>query len=183
MQQKLTAQQHKINLFLESQKISMKADFIAWKDSRNAKEKYPSLNYSVSIFKNDRLILTTDYMMGCAHAPSYSQSRKDYDYSKLLEWECNNWRKGKYTMSLSQIMGVKDSNILPHLVDVMYHLSLDSEVLNYETFDSWAGDFGYNADSITHQNLYNQCLSIALKLNNGLGSDTLKELREMYQDY
>ena len=71
----------------------------------------------------------------------------------------------------------------PSLKDVLYSLVSDSDVLHYDSFESWASEFDYDADSRRAENTYQACLKIALKLSSILGMDKLEQLRETFQDY
>ena len=53
--------------------LTMTADFVPWSLSRNAGEKDPSLNWKITLHKDGRPFLTTDYMAGSGHCPSYNQ--------------------------------------------------------------------------------------------------------------
>lgn len=73
--------------------------------------------------------------------------------------------------------------ILPDPVDVIYSLVMDSSVLDHATFESWAGDFGYDPDSRKGESIYRQCLEIALSLRAAVGDSGLQTLAEAFQDY
>ena len=59
---------------------------------------------------------------------------------------------------------------------------VDSEVLEYSSFEQWANVFGYNEDSREAEKVYNVCLATALKFNQ-IGAAAIGELKEVYQDY
>lgn len=71
----------------------------------------------------------------------------------------------------------------PSLPDVLHSLVSDSDVLDHPTYESWAGDFGYDPDSRKGEAIYRQCLEIALKMRTMFGESGLEELRELFQDY
>jgi len=161
--------------------LSMTTKFIPWSQSRNSKEKFPSLNWKVTLLKNGKEFLTTDYGAGCGHCPSYSQ-RETYDSRQMVKLECEEGFKAKSMLSIGYVVADKKFPILPKFADVMYSLSMDAEVLEYD-FEDWAGNFGYEADSRKAKKIYNDCMEIALKLNRTLGSEGIAKLREMFQDY
>ena len=67
--------------------------------------------------------------------------------------------------------------------DVLHSLVSDSDVLNYNSFESWASELGYDLDSRKAEGIYRACLSFSLALRNGLGEQLLADLREAVQDY
>lgn len=79
--------------------LTIRAEFVPFSRSRNAKEKTPSLNWSVTLVRDGRDILTTDYSAGMGHCPSY-QSKPPIGYSYHVSrwqhdapaWECENGR-------------------------------------------------------------------------------------------
>ena len=60
---------------------TMTAEFIPFSQSRNKGDKSPSLNWRVTIQRNGRAVLTTDYSAGCAQpqgpgAPKQKRSKQ-----------------------------------------------------------------------------------------------------------
>lgn len=165
--------------------LSIEAKFVPWSQSRNKGEKHRSLNWLVTVKVGDRAILTTDYSAGIAHCPAYKQNlvkADKYANERLIKHETERGTAGRYMFSVDRVSdGGKP--ILPDPVDVFYSLSLDSEVLDYATFEEWADNFGYEADSRSAERIYRACLEIALKLRAGLGDVGLATLREAAQDY
>lgn len=150
--------------------LTVTSKFIPWSRSRNKNEKYPSLNWNVTLVQNGKEILTTEYSAGMGHAPSYKQGDNIIYRHEQIKNECE---RGK---TFSGVL------ILPDSLDVMYSLLMDSEVLEYATFEEWADSFGYNADSRQDEKLYQACLKIALQFKR-IGESIIAELREVYQDY
>lgn len=133
-------------------KLTIDSAFVPWSQSRNKAEKHKSLNWRVTLKRDGREILTTDYSAGIAHAPSYPK------------------------------LG-RGTPILPDSLDVLHSLISDSDVLDAGGFESWASDFGYDADSRKAESIYRACLDIALKLRAGIGEAGLATLREAAIDY
>jgi hypothetical protein len=59
----------------------------------------------------------------------------------------------------------------PTLVDVVQCLLRDAEALNHDTYESWANDLGYDADSRKGVAIYEKCRAVGSKLKNMLGID------------
>lgn len=180
-------EKQEIHAFIESLGMTYKTLFVPFKQSRNAKEKHVSLNWLVMIEKNSQVI-TTDYMQGIAHLPNYTQALSNNAmYADYLR-ECAN--TGKYAKNVKNResffrgAGYPLVNIpAPELTDVLYSLMMDSDALNYSSFEDWAENLGYDKDSRTAEKIYKSCLEIALKMRAMLGPDTLERLREVFQDY
>lgn len=77
---------------MERHGITVRAAFVPFSQSRNAKpDPKPgdlSLNWKVTLLKDGREVLTTDYQAGIGHAPSYkhgwSSRISPYDMELLL---------------------------------------------------------------------------------------------------
>lgn len=156
--------------------LTVEAVFVPWSMSRNKDEKRPSLNWVVALKKGGRTIVSTDYMAGEAHCPSFKlQSRRTVDQDNTIKAECETGRGRTGPHRIKRI--------LPKPEDVVHSLIMDADVLEYATFEDWAASFGYETDSRKAEAIYRACLEIALKLRNGLGEATLAALRTAFEDY
>jgi hypothetical protein len=162
--------------------LTIRAEFVALSKSRSAKEKYPSLNWRVTLCKEARDILTTDYSAGSAHCPAYK--RKDaYRKEEMIAHECEHGFRARIFESHGMITSDRKTPLLPAAHDVIHSLLLDSDVIDHPTFETWASEFGYDSDSRSAEKTYRACLEIALKLRNGVGESVLAELRSASEDY
>lgn len=165
------------------QRLTVTAVFVPFSQSRNA-DKDPkreiskrSLNWKVTLHKDGREILTTDYMAGVAHCPSYKQNaRWTLAYAGPIEFETETgrafregWENGKA--------------IEPDAMGVIASLAMDAGAIDFGSFEEWASDYGYDADSRAAEGIYRACLGIALKLRSGLGEADLATLRETASEY
>lgn len=71
----------------------------------------------------------------------------------------------------------------PDPVDVLYSLVMDSDVLNYGTFEYWASEFGYDADSRSAESTYRACLETALKMRAAIGDAGMETMKTAFEDY
>lgn len=157
--------------------LTVEADFVPWSRSRNAGEKDPSLNWRVSVLREGRLVLATDFSAGCGHAPSYKDpslgASNSVDRHEAIKQECETgfaWRgMGNF---------VKTRPLKPDPLDVLSSLAMDASVLDCATFEEWAADLGFDPDSRKGEAIYRTCLELALKLRAGLGDAGLAKLRE-----
>lgn len=182
---------------LEKYKIEYSATFVPWSQSRNKDEKQPSLNWLIRLSRKGQAI-ETDYMQGCGHVAGYKQLWNPTAWEKrnqkeLVEKTCETGKAHKYFSSLdavrwttAQKLGgywiMKLEQPQPILDEVLYSLLMDADVLNYATFEEWAGEFGYEEDSRSAEKVYQACLKIALQLKQMFTEVEIKELRELFQE-
>lgn len=162
--------------------LSMTAVFVPWSLSRNAGEKQPSLNWKVSLLKNGRKFLKTDYGAGQGHCPGYRQGDKSLCHADAVRFECERGREA----AILPGGGITNKNarpLTPSFADVLHSLASDADALDCSDFGEWADNLGYDQDSRKAEAIYRACLDIGLKLRNALGDDGLRRLREACQDY
>ena len=169
--------------------VTYAAEFVPQSKSRNASEPRPCLNWRVTLAGKGRTI-TTDYMQGIGHVPDHQHMRRTIDVANY-ETECA--ETGKYAPGGLYIKNANGSNGArsigraklppPDLLDVVYCLVSDADVIDCASFEDWAGDYGYDTDSRAAEKTYRECLAIALELRALLGDAALAELRELFSDY
>ena len=201
---------HPLETAMEKHGITIKAEFVPFSKSRNASrddmggKPWPSLNWKVTLQRNGRDVLTTDYGAGVAHCPSYNKPvPAGFDrparfwQAAVTEWECENGFEAEFTqwggfrpkrrrappIPGGEVERFERVAILPKAADVMHSLIMDSDVFNSSGFEDWAANYGYDTDSRKAESIYRACLEIALKVRAGLGESVLAELQEAAQDY
>lgn len=70
----------------------------------------------------------------------------------------------------------------PKIADVLHSLILDASAADYNLED-WCNEYGYSSDSIKALNIYKTCLETAHALRKHFSPDTLRQVRELLQDY
>jgi hypothetical protein len=169
-----------IQALIDSIGIEYNAEFVPQWKSRNAGEKSPSLNWTVTIKKGNQS-LSTDYMQGIGHLKNYQHGNRLVWYVDAVKLAANT---GKWNPNIKYETQHFTKDIpKPELIDVLYSLVLDSDVINHPSFEDWANEFGYDVDSRKAEKTYRECMQIALKLRAMLGNDNLEKLREAFQDY
>lgn len=174
---------------IESLGLAYSAQFVPQSQSRN-KGKEPSLNWIVTISMGQRNELQTDYMQGIGNLQNYNfaESKKLW-YSENVKHACES---GAWNKNLTYETQFSNSILrkpywkpipAPELIDVLFSLMLNSDVIEYSNFEEWADNCGYDKDSRSAEATYKACLEIALKLRSILGESALAQLREAYQDY
>lgn len=176
----------KILAFAERHAISLDSEFVPWSRSHNAKEKSPSLNWIITLRRDGREILRTDYMAGAGHCPADKKKWADkHEKREAIRIECETGQAARamVTMARPTARSGAEHAIKPLLPDVLYSLALDSDVLEYSAFDDWASNYGYDLDSRSAEKTWRACVEIALKLRAALGEKGLTELREACENY
>lgn len=196
---------------LAKHEITVAAEFVPLSKSRNAKtvddrgNPVLSLNWLVTIKRAGRDVITSDYMAGMAHCPSYNRKPPAafdrpvrFWQQAVCAWECENgfqaelksysrdFTRKQKPRSAGEIEGGKPREFFPIVPDtesVVACFVLDSSVLDYPTYEEWAGDLGYDPDSRKGEAIYRACLEIALRMRAGLGETVMADLREAAQDF
>jgi len=154
--------------------------FVPFSQSRNAKEKYPSLNWRYTLGS-----LKGDYTQGSAHCPAYKASVKELEGSdcimrdEAIRAECETGRR--YNKPYSGFDTAKLPE--PTIDELLYCLVMDASAIDHPTFVTWAREYGYDTDSRKAEETYKQCLAIGLAFHATLGDTGLRELQEACQDY
>jgi hypothetical protein len=177
-------------------KLDVSAEFVPFSRSRYAKprdgqqEPWKSLNWKVTLKRDGRSIMTTDYSAGIGHCPASKNPPKFETSGKVDPYlqrmritdEIENGKTSRLTHSGSRF-ALGGAPILPDECDVIHSLVIDADVLNYTNFEDWAENFGYDSDSIKARATYDDCLSIALNLKNAFTSQEFEALQNACQDY
>lgn len=177
--------------------LSVTAIFVPWSQSRNFDPKAGpdkrSLNWRVTVHHaapqngvrgiGAREVLTTDYMAGCGHCPSYRQvARFTLDYAAKIEFETE---RGRAALGEpGGILGIRPGKpILPDPADVLASLAMDAGAIDSATYEEWAGEYGYDPDSRKGEAIYRACLETGLKLRAALGDAGLQTLRDAASEH
>ena len=155
--------------------LTVESEFVPFSQSRNRDKKDRSLNWKVTLKRNGREVLTTDYSAGVAHCPSYSQRDNSIYAVNRINTECE---KGFAVQPNSEYTINRNAPIKPESESIIAALILDSDVLNYATFEEWAPELGYDPDSRAGEKIYHECLKLALRLKRYFSDTELETLRE-----
>ena len=119
------------------------------------------------------------------------QTKRDHN------WDCDQWRvtlsskAGFHSFDYFTGLGLrhkpKPSWVTPtpkkpKVADVLHSLIMDASAAD-ENFHDWCANYGYSDDSIKAMNPYKACLQIAVALRKHFSPDTLRQVRELLQDY
>lgn len=169
--------------------ITVESVFVPFSQSRSKDSEYPNLNWRVTIKRNGRDVLTTDYVAGMAHCPGYNKKPhagfhgSNSIYRRIVtRAECEKGKPVKQVLANDDCMHGKEW-IEPSPVDVLYSLFMESDVLDSGGFEGWADNLGYDADSRAAESIYRDCLDLALQMRAGFGSDGMAALQTAFEDY
>jgi len=167
--------------------VSYDAVFVPQSQSRNKDETRPSLNWRVTITK-DNVRLETDYMQGCAYLPHYSHAFAKFPVYEAAVREACETGKSRIVPAKSAYDAAQGGRAVPitrkipapEFADVLYCLVADASVIDFPGFEEWAREYGYNPDSRKAEQAYRACLETTLKLRAIVDLD---EAREAFQGY
>lgn len=113
------------------------------------------------------------------------------------KWECDQWRvtlsskAGFHSFDYFTGLGLRHKPRTswgtpkpkkPKVADVLHSLILDASAAD-ENFHDWCSNYGYSDDSIKAMNIYKACLETSQALRKHFSPDTLRQVRELLQDY
>jgi hypothetical protein len=176
--------------------LTVESVFVPFSQSRNKGEKQPSLNWRVTLQRNGRDIITTDYGAGSAHCPAYKQSvrrlgaQNSIMRQDAIRFECEEGYAANVFDNANSPNGytvrridAKGARLEPNALDVIHSLLMDGGAIDEGSFEDWASNLGYETDSRKAEAMYRACVDIGLKLRNALGEAGLSELREAFSEY
>lgn len=182
----MNSPEDKINWWASKYNVTAKYEFVPFSRSRNANDKLPSLNWKITLYRNGREFMRFDYGQGCAHAPSYNKANNTrlttYERNETIKRECETGKLQSYLVALGVHSSGKPIDP-PKLADVLYSICMDSDAIEYGTFEEWASNTGYEPDSRKAEAIYNACVKEALKMRGAVGDKAMSELRDATQDY
>lgn len=168
--------------------VSMISEFVPFSKSRNSKNKDLSINWIVTIKRNNSSV-STDYMQGIGHLPEPIQpkyfGRETQENVMLQKHACETGKVGYFAPALNKIVTGTKPKLLnsPTIDEVLYCLILDASVIDYPSFADWAHDFGYNDDSMKDKAVYDECMVLALQMRHLFNDAEMNTLRKLFQDY
>lgn len=174
------------------EKIRVTSVFVPFSQSRNKNEKHKSLNWTVSLWRGGTCAITTDYSAGIGHCPAYKKPPRlpsnargldTWARDKLIAFECENGHEGVFGGADSVRLKTPRTPIEPDAESVLHSILVDSDVLDYRSFEDWADCYGYDRDSRSAESIYRDCLKIALQVRAVFGESLISELRDAFQNY
>lgn len=162
---------------------------------------HPMLAYTVALSYKGEPVISTDYKMGFGHVDLSDFREGSYfmyvagkrlhrlpadQESMLRAWARQphaNFKHKDLQMEVAVIVA-NAQGLTPSLPDVMQSLLSDGEAFfDAQTFEDWAANCGYDADSRKAEAIYRACDEIGRKLARVIPKDVLEKAREALQDY
>jgi hypothetical protein len=154
------------------------------------------LDYGITLKFNGKSVLTTEYHLGLGFVKiaEVKSERFWLRPGRLTNDEgCMfaAWKKKPYAdfkdKALQTAVAVKIANaknLRPTLPDVVHSLLMDGTAFfDAATFEQWASDFGYDADSRKAEAIYKACDNIGRTLASKIDAETLAKARKLLEDY
>lgn len=147
------------------------------------------LNYRVKVSKGAQTVYDGPYSMGLAHIPNYNAllkatnstySRTTLDGERLFNQVLAN---GKSIKQISYNNWLSGEPILPARLDVMHSLIMDGYADDARSYEEWAGDYGYDTDSIKGLRVFEACAEVGRALRVTMGAEWVMAARGAFQDY
>lgn len=174
----------KLQAVIDKLGLTVEAEFVPFSRSLYAvpdpKIKDLCLNWVVTLKRNGSVILTAQFSSGVGYCPSYSH-RITSDVAEKLHFECEHGREAVRRDYWAPIR--EGEPIMPDPVNVISSLARDADVLNHRSFEDWAMEYGYDEDSRKAEQMYRECLELALRLRYAIGDEGLRELQDAAYDY
>jgi|SRR5690625_1891125 len=92
------------------------------------------------------------------------------------------FRRGKNELESYFSMGSAHIGA-PQMAAVFHCLLMDSDGIEYNDFESWAADYGFDTDSRKAERVFNACQKTLLDLKRLFTASELEELRELFHNY
>jgi hypothetical protein len=146
--------------------------------------------YSVRLEYKGRSVIETDYCLGVGHVKPkgarFTSWALTTDESRLLKhWQSNPGAQFSNKQTWADVAAklAKAQKVVPQLADVMHSLMMDGEAFfDATTFEDWAANLGYDADSRKAETIYKACDDIGRKLARGIPSEVLAQVREIVSE-
>jgi len=163
-----------ITNFIKTHKISMKVENVP---SRPDAREYSVPHHEKPFHYKIRLIKGTPqdgdygefclfYSMGFGHAKKISQALKNISPKCVA-----------YAEQIESLRRMKSYIPQPKLEDILDSLAMDvAGVIDHQSFEDWAGDYGYDPDSRKAEKVYRACQKLCSDLVGLLGKDTVEAL-------
>jgi hypothetical protein len=191
--------EQEIRAVMKALNLSVFATFVPYSISRNAPKPHSkdaderkgwlSLNWQIELRRDARCIVAGPFSTGSGNTPAAKSTKfRDKNMTpRAIAWECEHGKtaKGEWMHHGANSFRPMFAGppIEPNPVDVVASLVLDSDVLDYPTFEDWATCMGYDADSRRAEATYRACLETALAIRAAVGDEGLRLLRDACQDY
>lgn len=147
---------------------------------------WPCIQFTVRLLFNSKRVLDTDYSLGVGHVhPKQHRNMSTnflgltmHEESLLMAWQSKpyaNFQNKELWATLAAKLARREK-LAPSLPEVLHSLLLDGSAhFDHQSFEDWAGEFGYDADSREAERIYRLCDDIGRKLAHSIPKTTLED--------
>lgn len=162
--------------FIAGLGLTYDARFVPQSLSRNSGNRTPSLNWRVTIGRTGRKPVATDYTQGIGHVPGWNHpQRRTIHVAEQERLAAEGGRYGNDTFPRPLPA--------PLLADVLYSLVQDTDVLGYDSFESWAPEVGFDPDSRQAEALWHECRKLGQAFRALFTAEEYAALCSMFEGY
>lgn len=142
-------------------------------------DNWPCLSWCF-VFSNGRHSEAFEYFTGTGCGPEISEQDLRWNFEGVANIPKHNRHNLKDKMVLATIaaFAARKKKWTPDPIEVLWSITRDSDALEM-TFEDWASEFGYDADSRKAEKTYRACQDNALRLKKILSEDKFKRVREL----
>lgn len=181
----MTTQDEQVKAILAAANVTYAAEFVPHRLSRNAGKKPKCLNWKISFSRPGVEALYTDFSQGLGYVPKIGMGTSPGSSARVNRFQRTSEEHaaehGEYMLS-SASEWRRRKLPPPSAASVLSCLILDAWALAY-SFEGWASEFGYDADSREAEAVYHRCCDNGRALRRIFSRDVLAQLREVLQDY
>ena len=155
------------------------------------KDNWPAIQFTIRLDFASRHVIETDYSLGIGHvkirgASPLAMRLTPDETSMLSAWQQKPFAdfKDKRLQAAVACKLAVVQKLRPSLPDVVYSLFSDGACyFSGQSFESWAVDYGYDADSRKAETTYRACMAVGQKLMAGVPDTARAEVALLLQDY
>ena len=178
--------------YIESLGLTYQATFIPVRQDAD-KVKHPKLHWSITL-TSVSAFAQFPYSEGCGHVKGYEKMPIKTPYDRRIKEQAtrHTCETGRIERTVGHHGLVKPGKQpAPDVLAVLYRLVLDASVRHASTYEEWADEYGYDADSRKGEEIYQACQKQTTDFLRLLGQgqvgraamDRLEKLEELFRDY
>lgn len=172
-----------VNEYLKSQNIEFYARELGFKFKSNFggnDKPWACDEWRITFRNSDKIQLDTEYFTGIG-LRVLKRIYKNDPRSKKDFIAVQNHLTPKTERNIGILLAISEP-VNPTAASVLYSLVMDMAALD-TSFEYWCAGFGYDNDSISAFNIYQQCCNIGKQMKQVFTNKQIETLREMLQDY
>lgn len=157
------------------------------------RDEFYSITFNVKVTFKEKSIYGKTYSLGIGYVDpkkcrSSEMARNPFsedELGMLYSWQNNPHASFKNKALQCQVAAklAIEQKLKPKLDEVLHSLMLDAECFfNAQSFEEWAGDYGYDPDSRKAEAIYRECDSIGRRIAAVVPKDVLEQVREIVSD-